>query len=117
MTLFVPSNGYRQPIAKSRIAATATTLFTASEKRQGVIDSILVSNNSTGSVTVKVWVTDGTTDFYIVEDVAIAATGQVQIKDHHFPLQNGWSLKVQAGTANRLDVTAVILISSPSGQR
>lgn len=118
MTLFTQSSGQRVLKASSRIdSASDTTLYAASEKRFATIESVWVSLSAAGSSTVSIWVTNGTTDYYLVEDATVGASSSFSITDHNIPLVKDWSLKCRAGTAGRVDVTAVLIESNPTMPR
>lgn len=113
MTLISPLNGTRVYKPAKLTTTNATTIATAAEKQALTIDSVRLSARAGGS-TISLWVTDGTTSYYLAEDYALSANTALQIEGHHIPMRDGWSLKAQAGTANIIDVSAVLIQSNPT---
>ena len=109
----VASTGQRvlKPVKLS--TTSATVIATAAQKSLLTIDSIWI-NCDTGGSTLDLYVTDGTNSYYLIKGKTIAANTYEQVKDHHIPLYSGWSLRAVAGTANRIDITAVLFQSNQS---
>ena len=115
MTLFAQTNGQRVLKPKLLTTTGATTICTAAEKRTLTLESLLISVGATPSA-LAVWITDGTTDYPIINGPTLAATTTTTITDQHIPLADGWSLKAQAGVANTISILATVIQSNSQGR-
>lgn len=113
MTLISPLVGTRiyKPVKLS--TTNATTIAAAAEKQTMTVDSVRLSAGAGGS-TISLWVTDGTNIYYLIEGYTLAANTVLQIEGHHVPMRDGWSLKAQAGTANVIFISTVLIQSNPT---
>ncbi|MBX9455853.1 MAG: hypothetical protein KL863_07410 [Rhizobium sp.] len=57
------------------------------------------------------WVTDGTTSWFLMKDYAVAANDLEPPIEDHIVLKTGWSLRAQASNANQIDILAVFIVS------
>ena len=111
MTLFAPSIGKRININSAQIASGSdTTLVTGKAQAPQTLESLMVSAN--GAATFSLWLNDGTTDYYIYRAKSVAANDVLFLQNHNIIIPEGWTLKCRAGTANSLDVTGTLLLSS-----
>jgi len=107
--IFASTDGTRIAIGKNLSSTSSTTIVPAVAAGQKItLDSILVSCDGTGTA-ITVWWSDGTNNFNIINGTSVSANDVLQIRDLHIPLRQGYSLKCQAGTANHLSVTAVVI--------
>ena len=99
----------------SSAVSSPATLYTAPSEATfnfSVINSILVSetSNAADTITVKVIDTaDSPVTFTVFDVKAISAHTTVELLTNDLVLQSGEILKVEAATADRLEVTASIL--------
>lgn len=87
----------------------ATTCLTNSAASNKVfkINSIIAANvNGTSASDISISVYNGTTDFYIIRTVSVPAdaTQIVLTKENYIYLEEGISIRAQAGTANAIDI-------------
>lgn len=71
------------------------------------INNILASNvHGTLAADISISIYNGTTDFYIIKTISVPAdaTQVVITKESYFYLEEGISIRAQAGTANAIDV-------------
>ena len=86
-----------------------TTLYTTPSKRNAIVESIIVSEDSGNADTINVTITDAASAvFNLFKVKAISANGTVELLSRDLLLTAGDILKVQAATANRLHVVASI---------
>lgn len=110
MSLFIPASGRQKPIGVKLTTTNATTIIAGSTSGIYTLESLSYSCNT--STTLSLWLTDGTTIWYIKEALTVAAnTGDI-IKDHHIQIHPGWSLVAQAAAANRIDLIAVVALAT-----
>ena len=86
-----------------------TTLYTTPSKRNAIVESIIVSEDSGNADTITVTITD--TDsavFNLFKVKAVSANGTIELLSRDLLLVGGDIVKVQAATANRLHVVASI---------
>ena len=109
MTLFAPTVAQRVTYPVKLTTTNATTIASVADaKRVLTLESVLICADAGGS-TIDLWVTDGSTSYYLIKGKTIAANTYELLTDHHVVLTDGWSLKAQAGTANKIDITAIAL--------
>ena len=86
-----------------------TTLYTTPSKRNAIVESIIVSEDSGNADTITVTITDSDSDVFSLFKVkAVSANGTIELLSRDLLLVGGDILKVQAATANRLHVVASI---------
>tara|TARA_E500000305_G_scaffold2353_1_gene2320 strand:- start:1027 stop:1368 length:342 start_codon:yes stop_codon:yes gene_type:complete len=86
-----------------------TTLYTTPSKRNAIVESIIVSEDSGNADTITVTITDSSTAvFNLFKVKAVGANGTVELLSRDLLLTAGDILKVQAATANRLHVVGSI---------
>ena len=111
MTIFAQTNGQRQLRAENLTTTGATLVVTSFEKSTITVESVTISAGAVAS-TISLSVTDGTTTWFLLNGVTISAHNAVVLDSQHIPLQPGWSIKAQAGTANTLSVLIVLFQSN-----
>ena len=86
-----------------------TTLYTTPSKRDAIVESIIVSEDSGNADTITVTITDSASAvFNLFKVKAVSANGTIELLTRDLLLTAGDILKVQAATANRLHVVASI---------
>jgi len=86
-----------------------TTLYTTPNKRNAIVESIIVSEDSGNADTITVTITDSDSAvFNLFKVKAVSANGTIELLSRDLLLVGGDILKVQAATANRLHVVASI---------
>jgi predicted nucleotidyltransferase len=86
---------------------TACLENTASSGKVYKINSILAANiNGVNAADISISVYNGTTDWYIIRTLSVPAdaTQIVLTKENYIYLEEGISIRAQAGTANAIDV-------------
>ena len=108
----IPQNIQGVTIAKLDLTTTnLTTLFTVpsdADFNAAVVNSILVSEDSGNADTITVQLVNGSDTFSLFKVKAVGANTTVELLSKDLILQSGEILKVQAATANRLQVVARI---------
>ena len=74
-------------------SATTTTLI-EKEKGNGKVGSMRIVNNHSGDSQVSVWITDDTTDFYLIKNLVIPTATAFVLDGVYFD-NNEQSLKIQ----------------------
>lgn len=110
MTLFANTGGLRKAFGTKLTTTAATTLLTGTADLTYTIDAIHWAVDTGGS-TLSIWWSEGGIDYYLVELEAEPANSRDSIKDIHIVLRNGMTLKAQAGTASKVDITTVAIQS------
>lgn len=113
MTLITQSSGTRITVGAKLTTTGATTILTGTANIVYTIDKIHWSVDTAGS-TLDMWWSDGTNNFYIVKTESEGANTRDGIENLHIVLRNGYTLKAQAGTANKIDITVVALQTGQS---
>jgi len=96
------------------ISTNATVLYTApstSDFNVSIVNSILVSNYTTGADTITVTITDATSDatvFSLFKLKAVAANTTVELLTRDLILKSGEILTATAATADTIEVVASI---------
>jgi len=86
-----------------------TTLYTTPSKRNAIVESIIVSEDSGNADTITVTITDSDSAvFNLFKVKAVSANGTIELLSRDLLLVGGDIVKVQAATANRLHVVASI---------
>lgn len=110
MTVITPAGGSPETWAKNLADTSDYTIATANEARAFRIESILAACASGGS-TFSLWISDGVTDVYLLNETAIAANDYLQL-EHPLPLKSGWALKCKDHAGGKISVTAVLAITA-----
>jgi hypothetical protein len=99
----------------ARNVGTSAVAIHTSDSNDTLV-GINLANTTTSQITVKVFVTVSSNDYYLVEDAPIPAASALQVLDGgaKIVLQSGDALKVQSSAADSVDVwvSAVDAISS-----
>lgn len=115
MTVFTNAIGTRKPIRTKVTSSTAVTLYTAN-KTKAFLEAVNVCNLDASADTFNLYVNDGTSDFYIANDEAIAANTRVKISDLPIDIPEGGTLKFKAGTGTAIDVVGTIIEQAPQNR-
>lgn len=109
MSVNIPQIGNVRLIPLDLTTANLTTVYAPTNANiRGVFESMSFCNDSAGSVNITVILTDGTSTWKLYDVHPVAAHATELFKEHPFPITAGWTLAVQAGTANALHVITVI---------
>ena len=101
-------------VGKTDINPNVTTSLTAiltndaGSSKAFKVNSIFAANrNGSNSSTITIALNNGTTDSYLAYTIIVPAdaTQIISTKETYFYLEEGWSIKAQAGDANYIDVT------------
>lgn len=111
MTASVTLTGELLPYAKKLTDTSDQTIVTGTRGVTTTIESVMVAADATGA-DFSLWVSDGSTSYYLANGVTVAQDVPFQIKEHPFPILPNWSLKCKASVGAHLDVTAVLIQST-----
>lgn len=89
-----------------KLTGTSVTDIVAETKRC-LVKKVYVTEISGNTPNFSLEVYDGTTSFYLQNTKPMTARQTLEWGD--IPLNKGWKLRATAGTANRIDVIAVIV--------
>lgn len=95
----------------STLTTSLTTLYTAGSYRRPTIASVHFVNKTGGALTFDLVYNDGSTDFYLAKDMALAANSMVCIQandDHFLAMEDGYSLKALASANTSVDCFVAI---------
>lgn len=109
MTIVAPGGGTNFPIFVNLTTTAATDIYVVGTGWQATIESLLVSCGDTITV-VSVWVTDGTTLWYLRNGKSFAINTDDHIKEHPLVLRAGWKICASASVAGKISVTGSILL-------
>lgn len=98
--------GGRETHKLQLIGTSYETLVSAPEKLW-TLDSVHFANTHNSAVTVTLEIYDGATATVLVPAKSIAANDVYTFKDHNVQLRVSELFRVKAGTADKVDVTAV----------
>ena len=110
MTVFATTSGQRKPFGTKLTDTSATTLVSGTADITVTIEAIQWSVDTAGS-TLSIWWNDGTNDYYMVKGETEGANSRDMISDLGLVLRAGMTLKAQAGTANKIDITVIAIES------
>lgn len=105
MTMVIESTGRQKAYGVKLISTNATTIVAGPSSGIDTLESL--SYSCAASTTLSIWLTDGTTSWYLLNGETIAANTHAIITDHHLQIPSGWSLRAQAAAADRIDILAV----------
>ncbi len=110
MTFSSPPPGGRET-HKLQLIGTSYETLVAAPAKLWTLDSVHFANTHNSAVTVTLEIYDGTTATVLVPAKSIAANDVYTFKDHNIQLTISSTgadlLRVKAGTADKVDVTAV----------
>lgn len=89
-----------------KLSSTSVTDIVAETKRC-LVKKVYVTEISGNNPTLTLEVYDGTNSYYLIKAKPMTALQTLEWGD--IPLNKGWKLRATAGTANRIDVIAVIV--------
>jgi hypothetical protein len=93
---------FERNIARN-VGTSASVIFTADS--DDAVVGINLANVTTNQIKASVFITNSSSDYYLVKDAPIPASSALQILDGgaKFVLQSGDALKVQSDTASSID--------------
>lgn len=106
MTLFITNKGREKPIGKKLNSTSAIPIIEGNSRTILTLESLSIS--CAASTTLSLWITDGTTIYYLKQGETISANTSSIISTMNIPFFDGWSLKAQAGAADRIDIIAIV---------
>lgn len=111
MTLNVGQVGNLVAVGKRLTTTAETTIYAASRGMRPCLDTLNIANVTGADVTATVRWYDASaaTSFTLVMTVSIAAAARLTIADVPLSLREDDELRVTAGTADALDVIAVLI--------
>jgi len=112
MSLFIPGSGRQKPICVNLSTTNLTAIVTGTAAGILTIESLWISCGT--ATTLSVSLTDGITTWPIFNGETLTANDHDEIKDHHWQIFDGWSLKAQAGAVDRVTIVAVVSLSTQS---
>lgn len=114
----IPQTGNPRPICKILTNTNVTKLYNPTKGQiRGVLESLTACNVSGGAVNFLLQLTDAgqpTPTTYKIAAVSIPNGGTYFFNQHNLPILTGWSLEVQATTANAIHITSVIVEQTPA---
>ena len=105
---------YLQNITNAKVDLTTTdntVLYTApsdADFNASIINSIIVHDDSNNGDTLTVTITDASSNVFQIFEKSVSGHATEELLTRDLVLNSGEILKVQAGTANRLNVVASI---------
>jgi hypothetical protein len=115
MTTVATLGGVIETIAANLTTTDATDLFTVKQGFIATLESLLISCAT--STTIKIWITDGTTEWFLRNTETMAANTHDQIKDHPVLLLPNWKIRAQAGAANQISITGAVIRATSTTER
>ena len=114
MTTNIDLSGKIKAVRLKLSSTSAFTVITGDANAVYTLKGIHYSCRAGGSTFSVYWTKDAV-DYYLLEDKAISAnTGETILTDTPLQIRNGTVLKVKAGTADKIDVTAFLIESVPT---
>jgi hypothetical protein len=110
MSVNVPQLGNPKPIILDLTTTASTPIYVGSSKLRGLLNSMLVCNDSASAATFTLTLTDNaglTVKQFDLKSVDPHDT--YELTGQEIPIPNDWTLAITATTANTLHVTAVIV--------
>jgi len=91
---------------------SATDLYTVPGGCSALVQSVVVANedSTTRTATASFYDSSAIATFTLIKDAEIPAASSMNVLDKPFALEAGDVIKITAGTANVMDVTASILL-------
>jgi hypothetical protein len=100
---------YEGQVAGIRPVKLTTTSVTdiVAEDNRCTVKKVYATEISGNTPTLSLEVYDGTNSYYLMNTKPMTARQTIEWGD--IPLEDGWKLRATAGTANRIDIIAVII--------
>lgn len=98
---------------KKAVSTSAVTIATSAQKLLMALESVTICNTNAAARTVSLYVDNGSSQFYIFNDLPLASKATVLLTNHAVTLAAGETLKAIASGAG-ISVAAVILQSNPN---
>jgi hypothetical protein len=115
MTTVATLGGVIETIAVNLTTTGATDLLVVKTGFIATLESLLISCAT--STTIKVWITDGTTEWFLCNAETMTANTHIQIKDHPVLLLPNWKIRAQAGAANQISITGAVIRATATSER
>lgn len=110
MSVNIPQLGTPKPIILDLTTTAATPIYTGSTQLRGLLNSMLVCNDSASAATFTLTLTDNAGLTVKQFDLkSVPAHDTYELSGQEIPIPNGWTLAITATTANTLHVTAVVI--------
>lgn len=110
MSMNIINTGRQRPKGVKLTTTDPTTIMPgpATDTAVRTLESLCYSCGT--STTLSIWLTDGTTSWYVLNTETIAANTHAIIDNLPLIIPSGWSLRAQAGAVDRIDILAVFSI-------
>lgn len=103
------ANTFKNALSKN-VGTSAATLYTAPSATKSICIELDVCNTSASGVTVDVFVTSSSVNYYIVKSAPVPVGGSLQVvSGQKIVVTNGDAIKVVSSAAASIDVVAAIL--------
>lgn len=103
------ANTFRNALARN-VGTSAVTLYTAPASTNSICIELDVCNTSASGVTVDVYVTSSSLNYYIVKSAPVPVGGSLQVvSGQKIVVANADAIKVVSSAAASIDVVAAIL--------
>jgi hypothetical protein len=99
-------------IRANKLSSTSVTDIVA-ETNRCLVKKVFATEIASSTATLTLEVYDGTTSYYFVKAKAMTAL-QTLVFEVDFLLNPGWKLRATAGTADKIDIIAVLAEPSPA---
>lgn len=110
MSINIPLIGNAKLVALDLTTTASTPIYTASSNLRGLLNSILVCNDSVSAATFTLTLTDPDAAVFKLYNLkSVASNDTFPISLQEIPVPNGWTLAITATTANTLHVVAVVV--------
>lgn len=110
MSINIPLIGNARLVALDLTTNTSTPIYTASSNLRGLMNSLLVCNDSGGAATFTLTLTDPAANVFKLYNLkSVASNDTFSIAEQEIPIPNGWTLAITATTANTLHVVGAIV--------
>lgn len=109
MTIDTLLNGQPKTVYKKLDAATVTDIYEAKNGTKAFLSSASFCNITTTAADISLIVNDGTTSFYILNELPVAGDTTEFFIDHPVGIKSGSKFQVLAETANAIDVALTIV--------
>lgn len=103
------ANTFKNALARN-VGTSAVTLYTAPASTNSICIELDVCNTSASGVTVDVFVTSSSLNYYIVKSAPVPVGGSLQVvSGQKIVVANGDAIKVVSSAAASIDVVGAIL--------
>lgn len=110
MSILVNQAGTLRSVGTRLTATAATACYAAPANARPLVSLVHVANYSAAAVSVTVtWYDAGAAASYTLASASLAANATLDLRDTPLALEDGDEIRVQAGTANAVDVTVTAM--------